>query len=367
MPTGALIALALLLGIAAGLVLGVALYALELRRLTQNLRGRDAASNARLSLNARPPELPALVDAINGELDRSAQTSIDMQRHQQEFQRDLSALSHDIRTPLAGAKGYLQLALEESDSELRQVRLNTAIERIDRTSELLDALFSYTKASDPDLTLEFQPVDVREIVERCLLGHYPQFEERGWEPSIEDAGTPVVIDADAQALGRIVENLVANALRHGSGAPYIRIGARHGDGAGPGDPRLRRALGVSESIGGVAGTANPHLHRARAEHRASASSAPGTDAQGKNSTASASPNPARTILAISNPVEQPEAIEPDHLFDRFYQVDSARQKAGSGLGLATASKLARAMGLELQARVEGTWLVIELVTHPGGA
>lgn len=174
MPTGALIVLALLIGIAAGLLLDVTLYAHELRRLSHNLRKRDAASNARLSLSARPPELSALVDAINAELDRSAQARVAAMRSQQEFQRDLSALSHDIRTPLTGAKGYLQLAYEETDPHLREQRLETAIERIDRTSELLDALFSYTKASEPDLALDMRPLDIREVVERCLIGHYPE-------------------------------------------------------------------------------------------------------------------------------------------------------------------------------------------------
>lgn len=300
MPTGALIVLALLIGIAVGLLLGVALYALELRRLSHNLRERDAASNARLSLNARPTELPALVDAINAELDRSAQTRVAAIRSQQEFQRDLSALSHDIRTPLAGAKGYLQLACEETDSHLREQRLEAAIERIDRTSELLDALFSYTKASDPDLALDMRPLDIREVVERCLIGHYPEFEALGWEPRVEGAETAATIDADREALGRIIENLVVNALRHGSGAPTIRLGCSHDPG---------------------------------------------------------------TVLAISNLVEDPQAIDSAQLFDRFYRADAARQGQGSGLGLATAAKLARAMALDLQAHIEDQTLTIEIVTR----
>ncbi len=47
-------------------------------------------------------------------------------------------------------------------------RTDAAVERIDRTSELLDALFSYTKASDPDLALDTEPVDLREVAELGL-------------------------------------------------------------------------------------------------------------------------------------------------------------------------------------------------------
>ena len=302
MPTGALIVLALLLGIAAGFLLAMAIYTLELRRLARNIEERDPASNARLSLNTRPPALPTLVSAINAELDRSAQARIAAQRGQREFQRDLASLSHDIRTPLMGAKGYLQLAVGETNPGVRD-----ATQRIDATAALLDQLFSYTKASDPDLTLAQEAVELRPLVEQVLLGHYPEFEARGWEPELRvvsadsmDANastTATSTDAtctaigDREAFGRIVENLVSNALRYGSGAPTITLGGAE-------------------------------------------------------------------VLTISNPVAHPEAIDTEHLFDRFYQTDTARGQGGAGLGLATSAKLARAMGLTLVARIDGPNLTI---------
>ena len=221
---------------------------------------------------------------------------VDGMRAQRDFKRDLSALSHDIRTPLTGAKGHLQLAADEADPALKRRRIDAAVERIDRTSELLDALFSYTKASDPDLVLDAGPVDVREIVEQCLLGHYPDFERLGWEPVVTGTGAPRITEADRQAMGRIVENLVANALGHGSGAPELRIATA----------------------------------------------------------------PEQTILSISNPIDRPDELDVEHLFDRFYRADSARRGGGSGLGLATSAKLVGAMGMLLEARADGGRLTIEL-------
>ena len=97
-------------------------------------------------------------------------------------------------------------------------------------------------------------------------------------------------------MGRIVENLVANALKHGGGAPEISI-------AGPSE---------------------------------------------------------QTILSISNPIDDPDELDVEHLFDRFYRADSARRGGGSGLGLATSAKLAEAMGMSLEARANGGRLTIEL-------
>ena len=299
MSPGALAALMLAIGVLAGALITTAAYAPELRRIARLLDARrngGASANARVTIGSRAPGIAELAEAINGELDRTMQAHVAGMRAQRDFQRDLSALSHDIRTPLTGAKGYLQLAVDESDPELERRRIDAAVERIDRTSELLDALFSYTKASDPDLALDTEPVDLREVVEQCLLGHYPDFECLGWEPVVSGADAPHVVEANRQALERIVENLVSNALRHGSSAPRIAL----------------------------------------------------------------SDESERPVLRIENPVERPEALEVEHLFDRFYRADAARQTGGSGLGLATAAKLAAAMDMSLGARLDRGRLTIEL-------
>lgn len=299
MSPGALAALMLAIGVLAGALITTAAYAPELRRISRLLdawRDGTASANARVTIGSRAPGVAELAEAINGELDRTMQAHAAGMRAQRDFQRDLSALSHDIRTPLTGAKGYLQLAVDETDPELERRRIDAAVERIDRTSELLDALFSYTKASDPDLSLDIEPIDLRKVVEQCLLGHYPDFERLGWEPVVSGADAPSIVEANRQALERIVENLVSNALRHGTSAPRIVLSDESGHPA----------------------------------------------------------------LKIENRVEYPEALEVEHLFDRFYRADAARQGGGSGLGLATAAKLAAAMGMSLEARLDRGRLTIEL-------
>ena len=283
------------LGLAMGAVLVSTRYTGDLGRLARFLRERDPQSNARATA-AAAPGVTELADAVNAELDRSAQAHLEMLRRQQEFQRDLSALSHDIRTPLMGAKGYLQLARDEKDSAVRSRHLDAAAKRIDATTELLDQLFAYTKSTDPDLALDLEPVLLKPFVEEVLLGQYPVFEKLGWEPRVTFADAGVSIEANRDALSRILANLVVNALRHGSSAPSIE----------------------------EAKTAD------------------------------------RVFLCISNAVEDPTALDPDRLFDRFYQADAARGAKGSGLGLSVSANLARAMGMELAAELQGSVLKITL-------
>lgn len=140
---------------------------------------------------------------------------------QRQFQRDLASLSHDIRTPLMGAKGYVSLAAEEPDDARRAHYLQAAEARLADMEGLLDALFAYARATDAASDLDRRPLVVLPVLADVLTGQFPAFEERGWEPLVDFPDESLVVEADSEALARMFENLVSNALRYGTSAPSI--------------------------------------------------------------------------------------------------------------------------------------------------
>lgn len=293
----------LALGMGLGAVFVIACYVTELGRQARFLARRERLSNARLTCGSRLPGMVGMVDAVNAEIDASDAERVEALRAADEFSRGLSALSHDVRTPLTGARGYLQLAREEADPARKDEQLAAADARLAAMSGLLDELFSYARAADPDTPLELGSVALRPVLEQVLLGHYPEFEARGWEPALDCED--VSVEANAEALARIAENLVVNALRHGSGPLAVR--------ARPAGEKDNEKDGV--------------------------------------------------VVEFSNPVADPSAIDADRLFERFYQADASRSTVGSGLGLSVAAKLATAQGMDLSARLEGAELVVTLVAR----
>ena len=300
MVEGIVVAALLLVGLGLGAFFVFVCYATELGRQARFLARRERLSNARLTCGSRLPGMVAMVDAVNSEIDAADAERVAALRAADEFSRGLSALSHDVRTPLTGARGYLQLAREESDPARKDEQLAAADARLAAMSGLLDELFSYARAADPDTPLELGPVALRPVLEQVLLGHYPEFEVRDWEPELTCGD--VVVTADREALTRIVENLVMNALRHGSGPLAVRV----------------RTAGEKDGV----------------------------------------------VVEFSNPVADPSAIDVDRLFERFYQADASRATAGSGLGLSVAAKLAEAQGMTLTAHLSGPNLVCQLGTVP---
>ena len=197
----------------------VLLYGHELRRMARFLRNRDGRSNSRLTTEMPGPGFADLARAVNGTLDAADRR--ERAAEQRQFQRDLASLSHDIRTPLMGAKGYVSLAAEEPDDARRAHYLQAAEARLADMEGLLDALFAYARATDAASDLDRRPLVVLPVLADVLTGQFPAFEERGWEPAVDFPDESLVVEADSEALARMFENLVSNALRYGTSAPSI--------------------------------------------------------------------------------------------------------------------------------------------------
>ncbi len=132
----------------------------------------------------------------------------------------LAAVSHDLRTPLAGIKAAvssLRLDDVEWTPQDQQALLATIEESADRldhlVANLLDMSRLQTGAVDPHL----RPVSLDEVVPPALAGveHIELL-------SVQVPDTLPLVSADAGLLERVVANLVENATRHGAGS-HVRL------------------------------------------------------------------------------------------------------------------------------------------------
>jgi two-component system sensor histidine kinase KdpD len=156
----------------------------------------------------------------------------------------LSAVGHDLRTPLASIKaaaGSLRdatLLLSDTDrSELAA----TIEESADRLTGVVDNLLDSSRIATGAVTPELQPVHYDEIALPALRGLDGIDRVR-----LDLADDLPEVLADPGLLERVVANLVDNALRHGRGSPVTLRGSAHADrvelrvvDAGPGVPRGR--------------------------------------------------------------------------------------------------------------------------------
>jgi two-component system OmpR family sensor kinase len=257
------------------LVAGAALKPVERMR-------RRAAVITEVDLSERLPvprtddELERLGRTLNAMLDRLDET---VQRER----RLVSDASHELRTPLAILRAELEVALgRPQDADQLRTVVSSALEEVRRLSRLSEDLLVLARVDQGRLPLRLEPLDVQDVVEAAVGRHRAAAREAGRELVTRvaiDGGAVVLADADRVA--QMLDNLIVNALRWGSG----RIDVEADTAAGP-----AVAISVRDTGEGF-----------------------------------------------------PESFA-ERAFERFSQADAARVGAHSGLGLSIVAALAQAQG-----------------------
>ncbi len=251
----------------------------SVRSLHKQLEEIHRGSHIELAVSSRQRCLLALCRSLNQALSAKDKEHILYERGERLLKQNITNLAHDIRTPLTGASGYVQLALESADTEKNEHYLLTAKSRLEELEDMLEKLFLYTKLTSEDYALPLESrkkIQVLPLLGECLLGFYAQFEKTGSAPQVILDAEDFHVSAEEEALRRVFLNLIQNALLHGSGG--LRI--------------------LQEG---------------------------------------------RDCLTFENPISSEKTIDTARLFDRFYKADPARGKASSGLGLFIVRELMQKM------------------------
>jgi two-component system OmpR family sensor kinase len=140
----------------------------------------------------------------------------------------VSHASHELRTPLAVLKLELELALgAERSREEMAAALGSAIEEVDRLTRLASDLLVIASAEQGQLPVRRVELDVagrvRTIAER--FDRIAQTQGRSVNAGRDEA---LIARVDPDRLEQAVDNLVANALRHGAGAVELDTRERAG-------------------------------------------------------------------------------------------------------------------------------------------
>lgn len=222
-----MIAIVALSVLAVLLAVAIFCYEREFRRVARFLAERREGSNERMTVELRTRGTLGAVHEVNGLMDDVRQAQAEAGEERRRFREGIASLSHDVRTPLAGAQGYLQLYGIEDDAAEQRRCVREAAERLADMKELIDQLFEYTKVRDPGRTSSIEEVSVYDAAVDAFFALYPEFSERGWEPSIDFADERLSVQANREDVVRIFTNLATNCLRHGVSAPVIsQLGRR---------------------------------------------------------------------------------------------------------------------------------------------
>jgi signal transduction histidine kinase len=261
----------------------------RLRRLESASRALAAGDLSTRVLLTGHDEVSTLAAAFN-QMAAQLQEAADRQKELERLRSDLIAwVGHDLQTPLASIRAILEALADGVVDDPETVRryLGMAQRDVRSLSLLIDDLFQMAQIDAGGLKLDLAPNAISDLISDTLERFSELALRQGirLEGSLEPGTDPVTMDAPR--IGRVLNNLVGNALRHTPAGGKVEILARR--------------------------------------------------------------NGSRVEVTVADTGEgiRPEDIP--HVFEQFYRGDKSRSRAtgGSGLGLAIARGIIAAHGGEI--------------------
>lgn len=234
------------------------------------VRGHDELASLGTSFN----EMAA---SLQDQIERLAELS----RMQQRF---VSDVSHELRTPLATIRAAGEMLEAEKDEldEAGRRSLELLNSQVERFEMLLSDLLEVSRHDAGFVKLEASEQDLTEIVSNVVDGLTFVAEQAGSQIVMHTPSSPVEAEVDQVRIGRILRNLIVNAVEHGeqknidvyvgASADACAVSVRdHGVGLSDdqvqhvfdrfwrGDPSRRRTLGGT-GLGLAIALEDAHLH-----------------------------------------------------------------------------------------------------------
>ncbi|MDC7294240.1 HAMP domain-containing histidine kinase [Butyrivibrio sp. DSM 10294] len=161
-----------------------------------------------------PREFVEIADAFNMMSTELHDSEKKRAAAEQEKQKMLADISHDLKTPITVIQGYAKAVADGLiPKEDEKKYLDTISKKADGLSELINTFYEYSKLEHPEFQLVRETGDVAEYFREYLALKYEELELVGFniEPDIPDER--IMYSFDKMQLKRVFENIISNSIK----------------------------------------------------------------------------------------------------------------------------------------------------------
>lgn len=151
------------------------------------------------------------LDNLRGSL---RETILKEQESRKANQDLITALSHDLRTPLTILNGYLEILRLKRNRGMQEEYLEKCLKKSEDIKELTDKMFEYALVSEEYETPEMTWIST-DFIKQCLMENCDFIRLAGFNPSLFIHPAAGVLESDKTMLKRIFNNLFSNILKYG--------------------------------------------------------------------------------------------------------------------------------------------------------
>ncbi len=197
----------------------------EIKRISHSLR-KILKSDSNNLLHSELPnkELNKLLLEINKMLTFIKNKEHDLEKRNNYLKKEILNITHDLRTPLTSAIGYIDLIMNSNLSKEEQEKELKIIEnRLLRLEELVSSFFEFLMVTNANKSISMKEINIIAIIEECISHYYDDFTNQKRKIIFENSMKRCLILSSEELLKRIVDNLIGNSLKHGKSDLVIKI------------------------------------------------------------------------------------------------------------------------------------------------
>lgn len=181
-------------------------------------------TNALLRVSSDDKFVKKFAVLLNGQLQEIRKERLSLQSKNEDIQRIITNISHDLRTPLTAIGGYLELLEMQDKSEDVARYLDIISERTNALKGLTEELFQYSVSSTTSATqLEIEDLCLNDALEVALTGYYGALVEHNIDVNVDICEKKIIRKADSKATQRIFSNVLNNVIKYSDGDVRVTL------------------------------------------------------------------------------------------------------------------------------------------------
>ena len=169
-------------------------------------------------------DIVKLAVALNAYTEVQKELTLQLERDREKLKYVIAGISHDFRTPLTAAYGYLQMVKKSGELSERSLEyLDISMEKTLYLKELSDEFFELSSIEANLSGVELEEVHLEKLVQECILEQYDWIAQKGLEAFFEIPEQSICIQANEHFLKRMLENIFSNMRKYAQGFISVKL------------------------------------------------------------------------------------------------------------------------------------------------
>jgi signal transduction histidine kinase len=248
---------ALIIMLAYGALVALIIMAWTSRRISSLSNNMDSFAAGDLTLRVQDRSADEIGDLGRhfNTMAGNMESMVEKLQEKEQFQRQLIAnISHDLRTPMASLRGYVEtmkVRFEDLSEEDRQKYLSIIVNNLDHLDGLVEHMLILSRFDSGQATFHMEEFPPIELADSVLMRCEGLASERGIKLDLVADDDVPLVKADALQVAQVIQNLLENGIKFNNAGGSVTISIRKNNG--------RVEVSVADTGMGIAEKDLPHI------------------------------------------------------------------------------------------------------------